>query len=118
MRVNKKSTGNKGEDVALTYLENCGYRLLARNWRTGHKEVDLIFEGEEMIVVVEVKTRAKANEINPEELLNGKKIENLLRAGEAFLKTNHLHKELRFDLVIVDSSNFSVNHIKEAIQVF
>ena len=53
--------GDRGEAVAASFLEEAGYRVLERNYRFKHKEVDLVCydprKGGE-IVFVEVKTRS------------------------------------------------------------
>ena len=38
--------GRSGEDAALEYLLQNGYKLLERNWHCRHKEIDLIVENE------------------------------------------------------------------------
>ena len=40
----ERAEGKIGENLALRYLERRGLRLLERNWRYGHLEVDLIME--------------------------------------------------------------------------
>ena len=50
--------GNKGEMLASRYLLDKGYAVLHHNWRTGHKEIDLIAKHRDMLVFVEVKSRA------------------------------------------------------------
>ena len=50
--------GALGEEVAAHYLSQLEYRLLERNWRTGHLEVDIIADYYGEIVFVEVKTRS------------------------------------------------------------
>ena len=49
--------GREGEDEALLYLTQKGYTLLARNWRSGHLEIDIVAEWFGEIVFVEVKPR-------------------------------------------------------------
>ena len=34
--------GMAGEAVAVDYLLNNGYEIVDRNWRSGHKEIDII----------------------------------------------------------------------------
>ena len=54
---NRQDLGKKGEDVALEYLLQRGMKLLERNWRSGHKELDLVMEEEGFIRIVEVRSR-------------------------------------------------------------
>ena len=49
--------GRRGEAHAASYLEQCGYRVLARNARAAGVEIDLVVIRGAKIVFVEVKTR-------------------------------------------------------------
>ncbi|MBR7052890.1 MAG: YraN family protein, partial [Bacteroidaceae bacterium] len=49
------STGNSGEDLAADYLVAKGYFIVERNWRSGHKEIDIVARREGVVVFVEVK---------------------------------------------------------------
>lgn len=109
--------GRQGEDKAADYLRGVGYVVLERNWRIGHKEVDLICAYRDKIVIVEVKYRKDTAEYLAE-LIDYRKRNNLLRAGEAYLRKHRLEKELQFDLVVVHGDEECVEHIPEAIQVF
>lgn len=109
--------GKLGEAKAVQYLTEQGYHILARNWRSGHKEIDIICRDGEVVVVVEVKTRVTEEEY-PSELMDYRKKHNLLRAGAAYIRQNKLEKELRFDLLVLTGPELKVQHIREAIQVF
>ena len=49
--------GKWGEGVAADYLEQQGYSILERGWRSGHKDIDLIAFKQGILAFVEVKTR-------------------------------------------------------------
>ena len=51
--------GTLGEDIAVDFLRRKGYILLDRNWRSGHKEIDIVARQGDTVVFVEVKARAK-----------------------------------------------------------
>jgi len=55
---NRRMRGRMGEEVCCWHLEEEGYRIVKRNWRVGHKELDIIAEDDKYIVFVEVKTRS------------------------------------------------------------
>ena len=42
MKTDKPTVGRKGEEEACGYLARQGHRILARNWRGGHLELDVI----------------------------------------------------------------------------
>lgn len=107
--------GHWGEERAGSYLQEQGYTILARNWRYGHKEVDIICTKGDLIVIVEVKARGQQEE-NPETLLNIFKRRNLRKAAAAYLREYGLEKEVRFDLVLIAGGK--LQHIEEAFRVF
>lgn len=109
--------GKMGEEKAVEYLLKKGYIILERNWRFRHKEIDIICTDGLLIVVVEVKSR-RVEEERPEELLDFRKRRNLLCAGEVYLKTKRISKELRFDLILVSGPACDVLHIENAFTVF
>ena len=49
--------GKWGEEVAVNYMREHGFEILARNWRHEHKEVDIIAQKDGRLYFVEVKTR-------------------------------------------------------------
>ena len=51
--------GRHCEIMACNYLEQEGYTILETNWRSGHKEIDIIAKENEMLVIVEVKKKKK-----------------------------------------------------------
>ena len=49
--------GKWGEQVAVDYLQRKGYEILERDWKSGHRDLDIIALDGDTIVFVEVKTR-------------------------------------------------------------
>jgi putative endonuclease len=106
--------GKQGEDIAYRYLIEKGYVILERNWRIGRKELDIVTLDGDILVIVEVKTRATTEEY-PAELLSRQKKKNLLTAGEAYLLSRNLQHELRLDLILITGPELNVEHIQEAV---
>lgn len=97
-------TGAEGEDAAVRFLQGMGWKVLARNWRFRHLELDIVAEEGDVLVFVEVKTRAAGGLQRPFEALTPVKRERLCRAAEAWLKVhNAWSRPCRFDLVCVTS---------------
>ena len=111
----KQKLGTQGEDMALSYLEEIGYIFSAKNYRFGHKEIDLIMKDGETIVFVEVKARSSNRFGKPEEAVTHKKRGNLLTAAQAYLAENLLEDHpARFDVIAIDMESRTVRHIKNA----
>lgn len=98
-------TGKLGEDMALEYLLQSGYRLLERNWRCRHKEVDLIMEGKDGLHIVEVRTRKEPVALEPELTVDRSKQRNLETAAGAWIRQNGEGRQVHFDImsVVLDS---------------
>ena len=109
--------GEYGEEKVNRYLLDMGYTILERNWRVGHRELDFVCLDGEVLVVVEVKTRADDN-VSLLDLLDYRKKRNLQAAGAAYLTKKNVHREIRFDLVVVTGVEMHLEYIKEAIDLF
>ena len=93
--------GKKGEDLACSYYEKLGYRIMARNWRLKKLECDLIVSNFEFIVFAEVKTRSSILFGEPELFVTYEKQQNLLKLANFYLQMHNISKEARFDIVTV-----------------
>ena len=82
--------GILGEREACTYLSKGNYRILERNWHSGHLEVDIIAEWFGEIVFVEVKTRRNEQFAPAECAVNIRKQEHLVKAAQAYLSQKGL----------------------------
>lgn len=93
--------GREGEDIALKFLLGKGLRVLERNWRCGHLELDIIMEDDNMLHVVEVRSRVYPAMIEPVETVDAAKQKKVIAAANGFVKRNHIKKEVVFDVVSV-----------------
>lgn len=115
--------GEHGEALACTHLEELGYRILERNWRYDRAEIDIIAEKEGLLVVVEVKTRNTEFFGRPSEFVSERKQELLMKAAEAYLESEGLQSEVRFDIVgiVIDPAwpdRPGIRHIPGAFSAF
>jgi len=79
--------GKFGENVAQRYYERKGFKLLHKNFRSRHYEIDLVFVSEGKLVFVEVKTRTYSN-YSQLELVSNKKLASLKTAIYLYLQQN------------------------------
>lgn len=116
--MNHIDFGKKGEDLAAAWLEEHGYAILERNWRSHHIEVDIIAMHHEFLVIVEVKTRAGNAFGEPYTAVDYKKQRALVAAAERYIFSHHLDLEVRFDIIsiIIDAENTVLEHIPEAFR--
>ncbi|HQV28739.1 MAG TPA: YraN family protein [Thermoflexales bacterium] len=99
----RKETGDWGEAIAVRHLEDKGYVVVARNWRHGHGELDLIVEHGGVIVFVEVRARHGEAYGAPEETLGPAKRAKLAQTAQAWLSVNErLDSPARFDVIAID----------------
>ena len=59
--------GKWGEDLATAYLEQKGYTIVERDWKSGRRDIDIIARDGNIVVFVEVKTRKNSVFGAPEE---------------------------------------------------
>lgn len=96
--------GRRAESMAAQYLQDHGYRILARNWRCRTGELDLIVTKEEQIVIVEVRSRsgyALAYGF-PSESITPRKIQKVRDTAAVYLlQTGKQTATVRFDVITV-----------------
>ena len=109
--------GRRGEDLAAELLCRRGFRVLARNWRCGRRELDLVALDGDTIVFVEVKTRGPGPQ-SAREAINHSKRRHLRQVAAAWLRAHPgWGREFRFDVVAVTrepSGRWRVEHLPEA----
>ncbi len=98
--------GRRGEDVAARALESAGGRIIARNWRDGPRELDLVVLFEGVVAFVEVKTRRDERWGHPLEALTPRKRGEIERAARAWIGAPDRPRipgspDFRFDVVSV-----------------
>lgn len=77
--------GRASERLAATYLMERGYRILDRNYRVGHKEVDLIAARAGIVAFVEVKARAGSGWGHPLEAITWAKRREIEYAARVWI---------------------------------
>jgi len=112
-KTDKKALGKLGEDQAVEYLIAFGYAILERNWRFGQKEIDILAQLANLLVVVEVKSSLSENWDEVIERIQLSQEESLRAAALEYLEKNEWEMEIRFDLILVQPSNpKNIRHIK------
>ncbi|WP_127147782.1 YraN family protein [Veillonella sp. VA139] len=100
--MNHIELGRYGEDLATHYLKSQGYDVLERNIRYRFGEVDIIAKTENILIVVEVKTRRTKTYGMPCEAVHWKKKQHIRHVISMFLATRDIEYEsIRFDVIEV-----------------
>lgn len=116
-RRDNRRTGDRGEEIALRYLGRRGYRLVERNYRTRHGEVDLILRHGSTLVFVEVKLRRGTGFGEPVEAVTARKQERIRALAEHYLAVREPDfEEVRFDVVgvLAGAGEPVVRHVPHA----
>ncbi|MBO4657817.1 MAG: YraN family protein [Bacteroidales bacterium] len=99
--MKRNEIGRAGEDAALSYLQEMGMTLLARNWRSGHYELDLVMDYGNSIRIVEVKSLDERDGFDPTFNMTPAKCGRIVRAARRYIAANPTRKEIYFDVVTV-----------------
>ena len=118
MMSNNIPLGKLGEDLATQFLINKGYMILERNWRSHHKEVDIIALDGKTLVIVEVKTRKSDEYGLPDLAVNKRKQRLLISAANAYILSHPIDLEARFDIISIyfEGENAVIEHYEDAFQ--
>jgi putative endonuclease len=120
MTKERQILGESGEEAAFEFLKNEGYRILERNYTTPLGEIDIIAQDRDCLVFVEVKSLSDTSYILPQEMVNKRKQEQIIRVALSYLKAKGLRDtDCRFDCVAVvfpPGKKPEIELIKDAFQ--
>jgi putative endonuclease len=105
--------GARAEDRCAELLRGAGLRILERNWRCRHGEIDLIAEDRGALVFVEVRMRRAFAFGGAGESLTAAKRARLLAAARLYL-ARRAAGSCRFDVVLVDGPAGDLKWIRDA----
>lgn len=78
--------GREAEDAASAWLVEHGFRVLWRNVRIGSLELDLVAKKDDLVVIVEVRTRGPSSFVGPLASITRTKRRMLLRASRGLFR--------------------------------
>ncbi len=115
--AHNQTIGRWGEESAARYLEGKGCQIIGRNVRTPYGEIDLVAQREDVTVFVEVKTRTSATFGLPEEAVNPRKLEHMVRCAEHYAAEHDLD-HWQIDVISVEGKPGAeplITHFENAI---
>ena len=110
--------GLSGEDLAARHLEGEGWRIVARNYRFGHREIDLIARRGRTVAFVEVKTRSRLRWGHPLLAIDARKRAEIERVARVWVERHgRAGDEYRFDAIAIVRSGegaLRIEHVPDA----
>jgi putative endonuclease len=111
--------GKAGEEIAQAHLLSKDYTIIATNHRVGRLELDIIAVKDEVLVIVEVRTRSTAWYQHPEATVDRLKMQRVAMAAQGVVRWLRWQGETRFDIIAVVGpvgGNFRVDHFEDAFR--
>lgn len=110
MEKNKRRVGFLQEQRAAAYLRDCGYTILAMNYRCRVGEIDIIACEGEYLCFVEVKYRSKSRTGRPQEAVTIKKQHTICRVADYYRMRQGISpaRSMRFDVVAILGDEISL----------
>ena len=108
--MNNRETGRNYEDAAANYLEQKGYRIIARNFRSRSAEIDIVALDGRYLVFAEVKQRTSARRGYGSQAVDLRKQRRICQAAAWYM---HRYRcpagtPVRFDVVSIDGSRITL----------
>jgi|SRR5579862_84838 len=112
--------GELGERIAARWLEKSGWKILARRYRSGRRDIDVVAERDGLIAFVEVKARTGSAFGSPVEAVHRRKQRELSKSAQSWIDRHGRSGEsYRFDVmgVLLKEKRVFVRHVAGAFQI-
>ena len=117
-----KPLGDRGEQLAAGFLAQRGWQIVHRNYRIGHREIDLVVKRDGVVAFVEVKTRGGLGYGHPLEAITHKKRREIQRVAAAWIdRYGTPAYTYRFDAVAIllpAGGEPVIEHVEDAWRVW
>ena len=109
--MNNRQKGNRGEELAASYLRAQGLTILERNYRCARGEIDIVAQEGAVVAFVEVKARRAGGAFLPGEAITPQKQERIRMTAEDWIARRGYGGFCRFDAVEVTFQEGRPPHI-------
>jgi putative endonuclease len=112
----RQDIGRYGEERAAIFLQDRGYEIIDRNWRSRGGEIDLIARDKDHLVFIEVKTRNGSGYGHPFEAITSDKVARMRRVVVDWCAANGFASiKVRLDAisVLISGGRVHIEHLKE-----
>lgn len=108
--------GTYGENLAQKYLQDLGYIILDKNFRFKKNEIDIVAKKDDVLCVIEVKTRATAEIGEPYLAVTKTKQRQIIKTADFYVKSKGLDIDVQFDIISIVHNQYrtKLEHIQNA----
>lgn len=110
--------GKWGEKAAEKYLQDKGYEIISKNYRTPYGEIDIICSYMRNLIFVEVKTRKSKSFGHPEISVNTRKLEHMETSALHYVQESGFEGTWQIDVISIyrnSLSKYEINHFENVI---
>lgn len=101
-QLHRQKLGKIGEQLAVSFLQKHGYRIIEQNFKARYGEIDVVCTKDNTLIFVEVKTRIGEKFGKPEEAVTPRKLYEVIKTAEFYTTTHdHLPEALRIDVIAI-----------------
>lgn len=111
MKKNKRSIGDRGEQIALDYLKKKKIDIIETNYRSLYGEIDIIGKQKNEIIFFEVKYRKSKDIEQGVNSITRMKKRRIVKTAVDYIQTHEEYEHLskRFDAIIINDVNDNIN---------
>jgi putative endonuclease len=95
------NTGKFGEQLAIQWVKDNDFTILATNWRYKRLEADIIAVKNNTLHIFEVKTKTNTQFGMPETSVSDKKIENMFALADAYIEQHQPYPFKQYDILAI-----------------
>lgn len=110
-RRDNGGTGRRAEEAAGRWLAARGVKLLRKNYHSRYGEIDIIGYDGRYLVFVEVRFRSNPRFGSPEDSVDYRKQQKLVRTAQCYLRrsSRFSHCPCRFDVIVASQQDVNGN---------
>ena len=102
--MNTTDVGQRGEEIASSFLVRQGFVVHSRNWKTKWCEIDIIASKDDCIYFCEVKYRTSDAQGEGYEYVTPKKLRQMTFAAELWVRANGYEGDMQLVVLSVDAA--------------
>ncbi len=112
--------GELGERIAARWLERSGWKGVARRFRPGRRDIDLVMERDGIVAFVEGKARHGDEFGDPVQAVHRRKQRELAKSAQAWIdRHGRAGEAYRFDVVgvLIKHQSVLIRHVPGAFEL-